>query len=331
MSSDRNHKNWEQLLGAYDEPRISDDFQARLEDAVLFAARSSRESHFSRRLISALTAAAALLLIYFVQPEHRPVNEAHPPLFSFAMAERIDESEADEMRLTLLQLLAQAHAVVAGRLETNALTGGIEFQAQRLFKGEMPGPDVSSNEGPGAAFVCPAPPTFSADRWAVLFIHNGEVPTDQWKVEFEDKKEYDDFVVRVSRYRDGTITPFLLEELEKGAGRGPFAERDRIFEDVLYILTLTKDVNDYRRLVRATQSPYEVNRVIGDLVEVRDEAVDDCSPTFAPNRAGRERQTPCDQLLGAAHEGQTQRRHQRPSRQSGDALPHSLRCHSSGV
>ncbi|MAG55464.1 MAG: hypothetical protein CMJ83_04155 [Planctomycetes bacterium] len=172
------------------------------------------------------------------------------------------EEHLDEIRLTLLELIDAAELVAAGYLQQDA---GVRFKlsVRHFLKGGRRGKKIDLRQLPVEG--CPAPPRFKSETWVVLFFARGSVPTGQWQVSFDQKKPWEAFVDRVRGFRDGSILPTLLKELDSGEGTAPFAERDRLFEDALSLLVDKRDVRGIEHLLAGAQSAWETRRAIGEI------------------------------------------------------------------
>ena len=173
--------------------------------------------------------------------------------------------DLEEIRLSLGQLLKHADSVVAGFLRKAKGAGEFRLEVDEVLKGQADGGSLLLENGKGV-MVCPSPATFHADHFIVAFIHRGEVPTNQWKVETKDRQEHQRFCERIRAYQDGTIIDTLLREIATGEGKGPFAENDRIVEDAIAILGEKKDALRLFQLAQITEG-WARHRAIAALGE----------------------------------------------------------------
>ncbi|MFC1587547.1 HEAT repeat domain-containing protein [Planctomycetota bacterium] len=139
-----------------------------------------------------------------------------------------------EAPCSLMEIINDSNLIIAGKIRTTTDKekdlGDFICIVDSVLKGELLGTDVDYRQK--EVTCCLASPNYVPAAWVVLFVSNGNVASDQRKVEFRNYSNFLQFCKRVTAYRDKSIIPTLADELVSDESKFPFSDKNRIFTDL---------------------------------------------------------------------------------------------------
>jgi len=226
--------------------RMADDLERRLCEITRQRYGSQQETRWNITRLpfkNIFAAVAVLLLAIGTSWYYRKSNDTvkHiPPIATLKQSTILpinflkSNSSADEMRVSLLQMIKESTLIVSGKIRSGANDKeekrAFFLDVDNVLKGKITVIDLSISQNENIS--CPVPPKFVSGVWVILFTVKGRIWTDQWKLEFGDKESYVLFCDRVRGYLDRSIIPTLTKELLSGGGKLPFSQKDRLLTDL---------------------------------------------------------------------------------------------------
>lgn len=244
-------------------PEFSDHLDKKLQQITSNKQITSRKQitpHQNKLIWIVLSGvAAAVLLSLFLFSREKPWIITLAPI----------QESMDEKRQCLSYLVDTSDMILNGRIYKS--NGKFVCDVMEVLKGESPKKNPKFEEI--TTIRCPEPPAFKTDLWVVLFMYQGQVPTDQWKAEFVLKEDMVRFSDRVRLYLDKEAALAVALDLKNNNKTLPYSDPDRLLMD-LWKFKDPRSIPDLILFVKALKAdPYDLKCAIRILGEFKDKRV----------------------------------------------------------